>query len=68
MSRALEQLSTKGAKGIDIGLAFTNGKGASMYGKGGTEYAWHDPPSFAHVTSLITRLLPSATDHGIAPP
>ncbi|MEC7710654.1 MAG: hypothetical protein VX902_07750 [Planctomycetota bacterium] len=24
-TRALEQLSTKGAKGIDIGLAFTNG-------------------------------------------
>ena len=27
-------------------LCFSNGHFASVYGKGGTEYAWRDPPSF----------------------
>ena len=38
-------------------LAFSNGKYASMYGKGGTEYTWRDPPSFGVVGSLILTML-----------
>lgn len=39
-------------------LCFTNGTAASMYGRGGTEYAWQDPPSFGVVASLILTMLP----------
>ena len=34
-------------------LCFTDGTTASMYGRGGTEYGWLDPPSFDVVYSLI---------------
>ena len=38
-------------------LCFTNGHGASMYGRAGTGYAWRDPPSFGVVASLIMTML-----------
>lgn len=38
-------------------IAFTNGNACSMYGKGGMEYAWRDPPSFGVVASLIMTML-----------
>jgi len=40
-------------------LCFTNGHFASLYGRGGTEYAWHDPPSFRAISSLIATMLTS---------
>ena len=40
-------------------LCFTNGIAASMYGKGGTEYTWRDPPSFGVVSALIMTMLSS---------
>ena len=38
-------------------LAYSDGKVVTMYGKGGAEYSWRDPPSFRVVTSLISALM-----------
>ena len=46
-------------------LAFANGQLASMYGQGGTEYGWADPPSFGVVASLILSMLSSEVCHRI---
>ena len=43
-------------------LAYANGRRASMYGKGGTQFSWQDQPSFAVLSSLIVTMpLPRRT-------
>ena len=40
-------------------LAYANGRRASMYGKGGTQFSWQDQPSFAVLSSLIETMMHS---------
>ena len=40
-------------------LAYANGRRASMYGKGGTQFSWQDQPSFAVLSSLIVTMMHS---------
>ena len=36
-------------------LAYTNGTRASVYGKAGHHFAWHDPPSFQYISRLLLK-------------
>ena len=46
-------------------IAFTNGQRASLYGKAGHHYAWHDPPSFAYVSKLLLTQQHRLTTDGL---
>ena len=48
----------EGTYGVDLttqALAYTNGMRASVYGRPGAHYAWHDPPSFHYVSQLLLK-------------
>ena len=48
----------EGTYGLDLtpqALAYTNGTRASVYGKAGNHFAWHDPPSFQYISRLLLK-------------
>ena len=48
----------EGTYSVDLtpqALAYTNGTRASIYGKAGHHFAWHDPPSFQYVSRLLLK-------------